>query len=771
MKCKILAVLIVCTALSTIALAQSQTSSSTQSATLARTGAPFENAPFKMSKRQTQGLLQTYGKMPLSFELNQGQVNPQVKFLSRGAGYELLLTGTEAVVVMSKPSRENHDGQQRPQAPPSPQLSVLHMKLVGSNALAKVRGTNELAGKTNYLIGTDPSKWRLSVRQYGKVRYHNVYPGVDLVYYGNQGQLEHDFVVAPGADAEHIHFSMSGAERVTVDAHDDLVLGMSNGEVKLKKPIAYQEIAGVRHEVASHYSLASGQVGFELGAYDRKRALVIDPSMIYLSYLGGSNDDAQSSISLAVDARGNAYIATGTLSSDFPVTAGAFQTTYGGAPPVCSQNITSLCGDVVVTKVSPDGSTLIYSTYLGGSSGEYPFGLAVDAHGAAYVGGYTESTDFPVTAGAYQTTFAGRSPTCPAPFFPCGDGFVTKLDPSGAALIYSTYLGGTGDDYIENLAVDHGGSVYATGTTDSLDYPTTPGAFQTAMPCNFATCGAAFVTRLSASGKALQYSTYLSGTSGSGGFGIAVDRFDNAYVDGTTNSIDFPVTPSAFQSQLTPGLCGTPPSFPCPDAFLTKLNSAGSAVLYSTYLGGSGWDNPYGLALDSQGRVYLAGFTASSDFPTTSGAYRGKFGGGVCNGWYGVACSDAFVLKMDATKFGAASLVYSTFYGGAREDQATSVVVNRAGNAFITGYTFSGAHGSGGDAFLAEFDPAGANLLFSQLNGGSGFDSGDGVAVDRAGNVYMAGRAQSSDLQTTPGVFQPNFGGGPGDCFVAKFKF
>jgi hypothetical protein len=755
MKCKILAVSAICVL--TICAPLS-------------TGAPAQPPTPNTNRTQSQGLLRAYGKMPLSFEVNDGQTNPQVKFLSRGAGYELFLTSTEAVLAMGKTGGQSHDAQGQSKSPQASGFSVLRLKLLGSNVQAKVSGTDELPGKTNYFIGSDPNHWRTDIRQYGKVRYHDVYPGIDLVYYGNQGQLEHDFVVAPGADVKRIHLSMSGAERVSVDPHDDLVLGMSNGEVKLKKPIAYQEIAGVRHEISSRYELDGGQVGFEVGSYDRSRALVIDPIVSYLSYLGGSNDDAQVSTSIAVDSTGNAYIATGTLSIDFPVTAGALQTTYGGAPLVCSQNQTTVCGDATITKVSPDGSTLIYATYLGGSSGDYPFGLAVDVHGAVYVAGYTESTDFPVTAGAYQTAFAGRSLTCPPPYFACGDGFVTKINPAGTKLVYSTYIGGTGDDYIENLAIDPSGNAYVTGSTDSADYPTTAAAFQTTLPCTIAACANGFVSKLNASGTALVYSTFLSGTAGSSGFGIAVNSFSEAVLAGSTTSTDFPVTASAFQPQLAPGLCGTPPSIQCPDTFVTKLNAAGNGLLYSTYLGGAGWDTPYGLTLDFQGRAYIAGFTASSDFPTTPGAYHRKFGGGTCNAYYGVACSDAILVKIDTTKSGAASLVYSTFFGGDLEDQATSVAVNAAGDAFLTGWTFSSPHGIAGDAFLAEFDPTGAKLVFFQLVGGSGYDTSDSVAVDHAGYAYIAGRTQSTDLPTTKGVFQPKFGGGPGDCFVAKFK-
>ena len=471
MKSKI-SICLLAALLSTVAPAQTVTANSARS------------TPLRESR--SHGPLHAYGKLPLSFEINEGQTNPQVKFLSRGPGYELFLTASEAVVVMGKPDSAKRGAAENSQKPPSGGLCVLRMQLAGSNAMANVHGADELPGRTNYFIGKDPSQWHTNIRQYGKVRYHGVYPGVDLVYYGNQRQLEHDFVVAPGADVKQIRFSLTGAQSMGLNADNDLVLAMSNGELTLKKPIAYQEINGVRHEIASRYALDDSQVRFDVAGYDHNRALVIDPVLSYLSYLGGSNDDAQDSISVGVDAGGNAYIAIGTLSADLPVTAGGFQTTYGGAPLVCNQAANTICGDVAITKVSPDGSKLIYSTYLGGSSGEYPFGLAVDAHGAAYVAGYTESTDFPVTTGAYQTTFAGRSPNCPpAAYFPCGDGFVAKLSPSGASLVYSTYIGGTADDYIENIAVDQVGNVYATGTTDSIDYPTTPGALQTVIPVSY----------------------------------------------------------------------------------------------------------------------------------------------------------------------------------------------------------------------------------------------------------------------------------------------
>jgi hypothetical protein len=722
---------------------------------------------FAPSPAQRRELVQAYGNLPLSFEPNQGQTDPAVDFIARSAGYELFLTHTEAVMLIGSPAFAGR-------GPGSParrsEASVIRFKLAGSNPNPGVSASGKLEGSSNYFIGKDPARWRTNIPSFSRVGYQGIYPGVDLVYYGNQGRLEHDFVVAAGADPRQVRMTVEGATMVRPDGTNGVTLALANSQLHLLKPFAYQQVAGIRHEVSARYRVDGTHLAFEVGPYDHNQPLVIDPVVSYLSYLGGSNDDAQSSISISLDSAGNVYVATGTLSTDFPVTAGVVQPTYGGSPSVCSQNATNICGDTAITKINRAGSAILYSTYLGGSSGEYPFGLAVDSAGNAYVSGYTESTDFPVTKGAYQTTFAGRSATCPPPYFPCGDGFITKINPSGSQLVYSTYLGGSGDDYIENMAIDKAGNAFVTGTTDSSDFPVTAGAFQTTIPCTFSACGVAFVTKLNPSGSALQYSTYLGGSAGSSGTGIAVDGSGNTYVGGNTSSPDFPVTSGAYQKALTVGLCGTPPSYQCPDIFFSKLNFSGSKLLYSSYLGGKGWDTIYGLTLDNSNNVYMAGFTASSDFPTTAGAYKTTFGGGTCNAWYSVSCSDAIVVKFNASKAGPASLVYSTYYGGNREDQAASVAVNASGNAFVTGWTFSNPNAIGGDAFVIEFDSTGAHLLATQLVGGSGFDRGDAIAVDSANNAYIAGSTESTDLPTTPGVFQPQFGGGPEDCFVAKVK-
>ena len=402
-----------------------------------------------------------YGKLPLSFEANQGQTDPQVKFLSRGNGYSLFLTPTEAVLVLKKAARDNnaHPGvmpsqtinNQHKTSQSSLPATVLRMKLVGGNVTAKIAGTGELPGKSNYLIGNDPKQWRTNLSNYTKVEYRDVYPGVDLVYYGNQQQLEYDFVVRPGADPARIRMDIAGADEMRVDANGGLVVQTTGGEVRWNKPLIYQNIDGKRHEVNGRYALRRGhEVGFELAAHDKSRSLVIDPTLSYSTYLGGGSDDLGEGI--AVDNAGNAYVTGSTSSTNFPTSVGAFQTTILGGSAA------------FVTKLNPTGTSLIYSTYLGGSRYDTGYGVAVDASGNAYVTGLTSSTNFPTTVGAFQTTTGGG-----------GDAFVAKLNPTGAALIYSTYLGGSTTDYGTRIAVDASGNAYVTGYTESGNFPTTVG--------------------------------------------------------------------------------------------------------------------------------------------------------------------------------------------------------------------------------------------------------------------------------------------------------
>src|SRR5438046_915685 len=539
---------------------------------------------------------QSYGKLPLDFEANQGQTHQDVRSLARGAGYSLYLTAGEAVLVLTKPNpdakRDLRSTPERRGTQPRGTPVVVRMSLVGAAPKPPVSGLDELPGKANYLIGKDPAKWRTNVPTYAKVHYRAVYPGIDLVYYGNQRQLEYDFVVAPGADPNRIVLGFQGAERLEINAEGELVLHAAGEVIRQRVPVIYQEINGVRTKIEGRYVLKDAhRVGFQVAAYDQNRPLVIDPTLVYATYLGSSGWDYGSGI--AVDAAGSAYVTGSTSSADFP-TANALQAAKAGF-----QN-------AFVTKLNPTGSALVYSTYLGGSGGDGGTGIAVDTAGNAYVTGSTRSIDFP-TVNPLQAAYGGD-----------GDAFVSKLDAAGSALLYSTYLGGSGSDAGCGIAVDTCGNAYVTGETRSTDLPTTPGAIQTTYGGSCMTCvGDAFVTKLDATGSALVYSTYLGGSSGDEGLGIAVDAAGSAYVTGGTGSADFPTTAGAFQTTYGGG-----------DAFVTKLNATGTALVYSTYLGGSRGDGGFGIAVDAAGSAYVTGSTNSTDFPTTPGAIQTTYSGG-----------------------------------------------------------------------------------------------------------------------------------------------
>ncbi len=694
----------------------------------------------------------TYNSLPLYFEANRGQTDPQVKFVSRGRGYTLFLTRRgQAVLVLRKPTPKRDPLQVAalpsaavaPQSEPASPPAVLRMTLVGRNAKPRVEGLDELSGKANYFIGNNAKKWRTNVPMYAKVRYREVYPGVDLVYYGNQRQLEHDFIVAPGADAHSITLNFVGAEKLSLDAQGYLFLGVREGEVRFEKPRMYQEVDGVRREVSGGYVLkGTHQVGFQVAAYDAGRPLVIDPVLFYSTYLGGSGQDRGSGI--AVDSAGNAYVTGQTDSINFPTTAGAFRTTFQG-----SGSFPFLCCDAYVAKLNPTGSGLVYSTYLGGSGPDSGFGIAVDSAGNAFVAGDTESTDFPTTPGAFQTTFGGSGSWAGAIF---GDGFVTKLNSTGSGLIYSTYLGGNGADEAHGIAIDPGGNAYIVGLTRSTNFPTFA-AYQSTLTGYVS----GFVTKLNASGSGLVYSTYFNGNS-STTKGIAADATGNAYVAGSSEcSGVLPVTPGAYQTTCGGG---------ADDTFVAKFNPIGGLV-YSTYLGGNGSDEPGGITVDSASNAYVTGRTSSTNFPTTPGAFQTGFGG----------ASDAFVTKLNPLGSG---LVYSTYLGSTGGDYGEAIAVDTVGNAYVTGSTNSTSFptvnpvqpviGGGSDAFVTKVNLLGTGLVYSTYLGGSGDDGGSGIALDSLPNpnAYLTGVTNSTNFPTTAGALQTTFGGGSSDAFVTK---
>ncbi len=762
-------------------------------------------------------VVESYGRLPLSFEPNQGQADAQVTFLSRGSGHALFLTSSEAVLALRKrlaPVERRKSARQTFRSPVfSParkgiavypqnnfafqnrklQSTVLRMRMLGANSAAKVTGLDELPSKSNYFIGNNAEKWRRNVPNYAKVRYQNIYPGIDLVYYGNQRQLEYDFVVDAGADAERITLEViaegpSGSrgqrERgkgasLWIDRGGDLVVPTDGGEIRFRKPFVYQPVGGNpksqtenRQYLDGRYVLkGKGKVGFEVATYDATKPLIIDPVLSYSTYLGGGNDDV--GFAIAVDTSGNAYVTGRTLSTNFPVSATPKQGTCASCALVSPKS------DVFVTKLNPSVSgaaSLIYSTYLGGSGLDEGHGIAVDSSGNAYVTGITFSTDFPVTGtvAAFQTTNKGG-----------GDAFVTKIKSDGSALLYSTFLGGTCLDEGLAVAVDGAGKAYVTGDTCSDAFPKTTNAFQ-GTRASTGSSPDVFISKVdpTVSGAgSLVYSTYLGGTGDDVGNGIAVNSAGAIYITGKTTSTDFPKTAGAFD-----GTCGSDGSCDggASDAFVTKLDPSltGTAQLvYSTYLGGGSADSGNAIAVDASGNAYVTGLTKSPDFPATVGVLQPSLK---------AAGFDAFVTKLNPAASGAASLVYSTYLGGSGFDEGRGIVVDPSGNAYVAGSTGSldfpatsptqatcaGCPG-GTDAFIIKLNSAASAIIFSTYLGGAASDSANGIALDSSGNAYVTGSSQSTDFPPV-NAFQANFGDGTcgtdafgnpipcADAFVAK---
>ena len=700
-----------------------------------------------------------YGKLPLAFEPNLGQSKGQAKFLAHGDGYSLFLASREAVLAL----RESPKGK----SAEHPRADVLRMQLVGANDAAPFSAIDEMPGKSNYLIGKNPADWHTNVPTYRKVAEKGIYPGVDLVYYGTQRQLEYDFVVAPRADVAPIHLAVQGAQNLRIDNQGELVMAVEGGEVRLHKPVAYQEAATEKQMVVAAYALdANHEVRFEVGDYDRSRSLVIDPVLAYSSMLGGSNIDGANAIAIAPD--NTAFIAGGTFSTDFP-TAHPLQPNAGG-PNDFPQ-------DAFVAKISADGSTLLYSTYLGGSLQDVANGIAVDPLGDAYVTGTTESKDFPVTAGSFDTLCGGDG-ECGATYNPnsliVSNAFVSKLNPEGSGLIYSTFLG-----YYEivrglAIAVDANENAYVTGQTGPNiiptvtitppaepppPFPTTPSAFQGTLgggPTDPAPdC---FITKFSATGDSILYSSYLGGSNEDSCFGIAVDSNQNAYVTGLTYSTDFPL---AAAVQGANGGAG--------DAFVSKVNTNGTgaaSLVFSTYLGGAGLDEGNGVAADNSGHVYVAGLTNSGGLPqgTGFGTYSGE--------------GDAFAAEYATPPTLTASLIYFSYVGGTLADAANGIAIDSLGDAYIAGSTvstdfpvagapFQPTYGGGNaDAFVTELNPTGSALVYSTYLGGTNTDIAYGIAVDSSGSAYVAGQTCSSDFpQANPLPITP---GGNCDAFISK---
>jgi hypothetical protein len=686
--------------------------------------------------RDGRGVTEVLGTLPLSFEANLGQAPRGVKFLARGAGYTVFLTDDGAIVTF----------------PGGAWKDLVRVRLPRTPSPVAVTGEGDLPGKANYFRGNDPGKWTTNIPTYTLARYHDVSPGVDLLFHGQGGQLEFDFVVSAGHDVHKAAFTIDGAQQIRLDRTGDLVVSTRNRSLQFHRPVAYEvggenkgELApsGRRYLQAS-FLVDGSRIGFAVAHHDRSRTLVIDPSLSFSTYAGSSSDDFGTGI--AVDSSGNTYLAGYTASADFPVTAGAFQTACGGG---CATG----AYDAFVMKLNPTGTALLYSTYLGGSNSDSAYGFYVDAAGHAYVTGETLSSDFPVTSGAYQTTCAGGCVN--------SDGFVTELNSTGSGLVYSTYLGGSGKERVNAIVVDGSGNAFLAGATQSTDFPVTAGVFQPTCKCSQSSD--AFVAELNPGGSALVYASYLGGPGEDVAYSIALDSAGDAFLTGYSKSSTFPVTAGAFQTTLNAPI----------GAFVTKVSPTATSLVYSTYLGGSSPDTHrvcyacgVSVVVDANGNALVAGLTEEPDFPTTPGAYQTTLHGTSFG-------HDAFITNLNATGSG---LLYSTFLGGGSDDGANSVAYDSSGNIYVRGNTLSsdfpvtdGAVQStlagGYDYFVAQFDPTLSTLQYSTYLGGSSDDFGmatHNLALDTQSppNVYVAGWSYSSNFPTTSGAFQTSSHGG-----------
>lgn len=666
------------------------------------------------------------------FEVNRGQFDEGVDFVARGVGYAVSLSPRGALIGLDAEGAE----------------AGLRMSVLGADARARGAALGRVAGRSNYLTGSDPRRWRRNVPSFERVRYRGVYPGIDMVYRSvGDRHLEYDFLVAPGADPGAIALRFTGGS-VSLDRNGDLLVSARGATLREKRPFVYQRIDGVRRRVEGRYVLGTGgRVTFALGDYDRSKLLVIDPELVYSTNLGAGpqgegmgGPGSETGRGIAVDAAGNAYIAGSTSASApnaFP-TSGPIQGNSGGGV------------DAFVTKLNPSGSGIVYSTYLGGGGADRAYAIAVNAAGEAYVTGETASvapTPFP-TRNALQSANAGTT-----------DAFVAKLNAAGDDLLYSTHLGGSGSDRARGIALDAMGAAYVAGYAASTNFPTA-----NAIDATHGGGDDAFVTKLTPNGSALAYSTFLGDSGADGADAIAVSQATgDAYVTGSTGSAAYPTTVGALQ---TAGPAGTVNSR---DAFVSRVKGDGSALVYSTFLGGGALDSGLGVAVDAGGAAYVTGTTSSDNFPLQTplqGARKSLS-----------TIEDAFVTKLNATGTAA---VYSTYLGGSQSDQGSAIAVDSTGAAYVGGVSEAdfpqvapiGLGAGNQDVLVAKLAPSGTALIYSSLLGGSDGDLGFGIAVDQGANAYVVGQANAyaapaGNYPTTPNAFQPVAPGGS-EAFVTK---
>ncbi len=708
-------------------------------------------------------------RMPIVFAANQGQSPAGTLYEAQAGGLQVLLAKTGVTLRMERPTSAPAAATPKVAASaagagPSDlknlrnyRLEQQSLQFVGASSNMTVEPLEEQPGKVSYFFGNDPKHWVTNLKTYARIRYHNLYPGIDLVFYSHNGQLEYDFVVAAGADPNQIRLQVDGNDPMQVLATGELQIG-SGKDAVLHQPVLYQNLNNGKKLVAGKFIRVAGNtVGFEFAGYDKTRTFIIDPkiNLVYSTFAGGIHDDQ--AYGVALDAAGNAYVTGFAASQDFPVTGNALQSTR--------MNIGTYTYDVIVMKFDPSG-TLLYSTFLGGGATELGYTIAVDAAGDAFVGGYTQSSDFPVTQGAFQSTYGGGK-----------DAFLSKISPDGSQLLYSTYLGGSGDEYIGSLLLNSDGSLWMSGGASAAGLPASANAFQVKPngEDNYFVAKAQF----NQSG-ALQipYLTFIGGSNPNeeAFWGeLAADSTGNVYLAGATQSSDFPVTSNAYQKPV-------PLSDGCaigakPNSIwtMTKFSPDLSKMLYSTEIGGSteavNGGNPdcnqaaLSIHLDAQGNIWMAGTTGASDFPVTASALSKQLNG---NGNGGV---DYGIVELSAD---GSKELYGSYFGGSTYDYGDRAVWDASGNIWIHGNTESSdypvtsdalqsTNAGGYDTTLTELSPDATKILYSTYLGGSGDDDvqgGGAIAVDASGNVHLAGETASANFPVTPDAFQGVFANG-----------
>jgi hypothetical protein len=733
---------------------QSTSAQSTSAPTAASTPVIPQNP------RITRQVQAGYGKLPLTFEANRGQTDPSVKFLAHGSGYSVYLTAGQMVLSLRATSPTNPPTKSPTNsftkiAPSSTKNAIIQLNLVGANQNPAVTGEQLQPGKVNYFIGNDRKKWQTNVPLYKQVRYASIYPGIDLIYYGNQGRVEHDFVVAPGADPRQIQLEVKGADRLSLADNGDLVMHVAEREIHLQAPTLYQEFHGLQVPVTGQYKLQSAtRVAFALGPYDKTMPLVIDPVLAYGTFLGGLGDDEASAI--AVDSLGSAYVTGYTDSPNFPLASQSSPAPFGA--------------NVFLAKLDVSGSSLIYADYIGGNSDDFATALVLDSSDDVFLTGTTYSSDFPTTEITYQSSNNTEGNQT---------AFVTEVSPDGSTLLYSTYLGGSYQDGGTGIGLDGSGNIYVAGWTWSLDFPVSSGAYQTAAGENqeeyYGEYG--FVTAIASNGASLIYSTYFAGSTNivqdcyygpcwpdpiSSVSGIAVDASGNVYVAGNTNTYNFPTTTGAYETTNAT-------NYDNQVGFVGKFSSSGS-LTYSTYFNAVAANSYFelnGIAVDSSGSVYLVGNDYAEVIPVSTP--------NLCNPAESeTGCTFGFLAKLDPT---FSTLTYATYLSPNIDFEPSSVLVDSSGDAYVMGISGGGdvglfvnpveAYTNEEDIVLMEVDPTGGTQLFGTFLGGYGEDYPGGIAIDSSGAIYATGYTNSSDFPVTAAALQ-NTEGGNYDAFISK---